>query len=494
MDKNSDLKTRAFAGSIWSFLEKTSVLLVQFTVGVILARLLSPEDYGLVALTLIFTTIAAAITDGGFEKSLINKHVLTELQINTVFYINILLGFLIMLGIIVSAPAISAFFKEPDLIPVLRFVSLGIFINAIGQTPSALLRKELLFKKVSYAHMLGSLASAVTGLSLAYSGFGVWALVYSTLAAQLVTLLIYMFYSPWRPALQFSFASIRSMLPYGLNVLFSSSVSFFLQQFNSLIIGKWYNKADLGLFHRGSRLPELVTSVIEGVVLKLAFPLFSKVQNDAGNLSQVLKKTMKILAFVTFPLLIFLLFNARDITLLLFTSKWEGSVIYMEIFCVIKLFYPFTIIYKEILLAKGDARLFSRLVTFFSVFEVILVLLIAKFGVIYILIATLISVSIQYFTYGKIISDKIHIPFFEQLRWLTKYIMMAILLALTITLTDHALAPLEDALQLKLMIKSLASLVVYVTMAWLFRVDEINHLIFFYRSFIKRAPRQVEYE
>lgn len=494
MDKNSDLKTKAFAGSIWSFLEKISILLVQFVVGVILARLLDPEDYGLVALTLIFTTIAAAITDGGFEKSLINKQSLSNLQINTVFYINVLLGLLTMLLIVICAPSIAAFFKEPGLVPVLRLVSLGIFINAIGQTPSALMRKELNFKKVSYAHMLGSLVSAATGISLAYSGYGVWALVYSTLSSQVVVLLIYLVYSPWRPSLQFSFASVRTMLPYGLNVLFSSSVSFFLQQFNSLIIGRWYSKADLGLFHRGSRLPDLVTSVIEGVVLKLAFPLFSKVQNDAGNLTEVLKKTMKILAFVTFPLLIFLLFNARDITLILFTRKWEGSIIYMEIFCLVKLFYPFTIIYKEILLAKGDARLFSRLVTGFSIFEVILVLVLAKFGIIYILLATLISVSIQYLAYGMIISGKIRISFLEQLLWLKEYIMMAILLALVIVFTDRALTALDQPLILKLVTKSVASLSVYMALAWLFKVDELNHIAFFYRSFIKRTSKQVKYE
>lgn len=494
MDKNPDLKTKAFAGSIWSFLEKISILLVQFIVGVILARLLDPEDYGLVALTLIFTTIAAAITDGGFEKSLINKQRLSNVQINTVFYINILLGIITMLLIVICAPAISNFFGEPGLTRILQFVSLGIFINAIGQTPSALLRKELNFKKVSYAHMAGSLVSAITGISLAYSGYGVWALVYSALSSQIVVLLIYLVYSPWKPSLQFSYASIRSMLPYGLHVLFSSSVSFFLQQFNSLMIGKWYSKTDLGLFHRGSRLPELVTSVIEGVILKLAFPLFSKVQNDTGNLTEVLKKTMKILAFVTFPLLIFLLFNARDITLVLFTQKWEGSVIYMEIFCVVKLFYPFTIIYKEILLAKGDARLFSRLVTGFSVFEVILVLALAKFGIIYILLATLISVFVQYLAYGMIISGKIRISFLEQLIWLKKYVMMSILLALLIVLADRALTALDQPLILKLAIKSAASLIVYMTLAWLFKVDELSHIAFFYRSFVKRTPKQVEYE
>jgi len=476
MEEVQDLKIKALNGSFWSILEKFSMLIVQFVVGIILARLLSPKDYGVVALTLIFSGVAAAITDGGFEKSLIQNKTLKSVQINTIFLINILLGGLIILSIFISGPFISRFFNEPLLNPVLRVISFGILINAIGQTPSALLRKELKFKKISYSHVIGSVSGGVIGLIMAYQGMGVWALVYSTLASQLIALLGYLWFSSWRPALQFSIASIRPMLPFGINILFSSILFFSIQQFNSLIIGRYYSKTDLGLVHRGSRFPELVISIIEGVVLKMAFPVFSKVQDDNKQLSYMLMKTVKVLAFVTFPVLTILLANARDLTVVLFTEKWLGSVGYLQFFCLIKLFYPFIIIYKEVLLVKGQVKLSSLLLTCFSVAEIALVCLLVRYGITTVILSTLASAIIQYLIYTRVVSAHIQVSWFTQLGWIWKYAVISILILLTTYILDQFLNNMEGVLVLKLVIKMLAAGITYIFFALLFRVDEAGRI------------------
>lgn len=467
------------------------MLIVQFIVGIILARLLSPKDYGLVALTMIFSSISAAITDGGFEKSLINKKDLTVVQINTVFYINILLGLFMTAAIIVLAPYIASFFNEPQLTPVLRTVSIGILINAAGQTPSALLRKDLRFKKISYAHIVGSIIGGIAGLVLAYKGFGVWALVYSTLASQIVMLVGYLLYSSWHPQLVFSYKAVKPMLSYGINILLSSIVFFTIQQFNYLIIGKFYNETDLGLYHRGGRFPELAISIIEGVILKMAFPLFSKVKDEDSQINNMLEKVINVLAFITFPVLTLLFVNAKDVTLVLFTEKWSGSIIYLEIFCFVKIFYPFIIVYKEILLAKGHSRLSAKILTLFSVGEIVLVLLTAKLGIIYVLISTLLSAVLQYITYIKVVSNTIKISFWDQIKWVQTYVLISILVIVASLLVNQALANLNIALYLKLIIKVFTGLVCYLVFSFLFKINEVSYFKAAYEGIIKRFSRTV---
>ncbi len=222
MVNKTELKSKAIKGSIWSLIETFSVQIVQFIVGVILARLLEPKDFGLIALTGIFTSISTAITDGGFEKTLIQKKDLLPIQISTVFYINIILGAFMTILLIIAAPFIADFFNAPPLTSILQVTSIGIFLTSLYQTQRTLILKDLYFKKISRVRIITSIIGGVTGVILAFSGFGVWALVYSSLTPQICGVLFYWFRSHWYPQLKFSFSSVKPLLPYGLNVLGSS--------------------------------------------------------------------------------------------------------------------------------------------------------------------------------------------------------------------------------------------------------------------------------
>lgn len=476
MAVTGNLNSHAISGSLWSFLEKFSALIVQFVVGIILARLLDPKDYGLVALAMIFTGVSAAITDGGFEKSLIHKQNLSELQISTVFYVNTVLGLIMMATLVIAAPPLSVFFREPQLTPVLQVVSAGIFINAVGQTPSALLRKEFGFKKISVAHIAGSVIGGAMGLTLAFNGYGVWALVFSTLISQVVMLIGYLFFSSWRPKLAFSFASIEGMLPYGLNILYSSVLFFSVQQFNNFIIGRFYDKSELGLYHRGGRFPELIISIIEGVVLKMAFPLFARIQDQNDKLIEMLENTIRTLAFITFPLMTILFVNASDVTIVLFTDKWAGSIVYLQFFCLVRLFYPFIIIYKEVLLVRGEAKLSARMITVFSVCEVVLVLFLVRFGIVYMIISTLAIAAIQCFLYAKIVSMKVNLTIWQQVKWIRTYMLICLIVLGCTYGMDYLLNGLNHLLFLKLVIKVAIGLMLYLILAYVFKVNEIAYL------------------
>ncbi len=483
------LRSKALKGSVWAILEKFSLQIVQFVVSVVLARLLEPRDYGLIAITAIFTGISSAITDGGFEKTLIREQEITGVQVNTVFYLNALLG-MVMMGVLFSlAPALSAFFSEPALIPILRVTSTGLFINALGQVQRILLMKELHFKKISLAQIAGSLVGGATGIAMAYAGFGVWALVWSGLVAQSMTVLIFWVRSDWYPQAKFSLSSVRGMWRYGSNILLTSILFFAMLQFNSFIIGKLFPKSDLGLFNRGGRLPDFVIGVIQSIILKMAFPLFVKVQDQRGQLEQVVRKTMRATAFVSLPLLALILSNSHDITIVLFTAKWSGSILFLELFCLSAIFDPFVSIYRELILAKGKSRLFLHIYIVTSLAEILAVLLLAKYGILYIIWATVTGKAVQYIIYLLVTSRYTGIAWQQQLKWISPYLFISVIVALAVKAIDYPLQHSGLSLFVMLSLKLGIGASLYLLLAHLARLEELSFVRNLYEMFGKKIAK-----
>lgn len=476
MSEKGDLKSKAIKGSIWSLVENFSLQIVQFIVSVVLARILEPKDYGLIAITGIFTSISAAITDGGFEKTVIQKKDPSQTQISTIFYMNVFLGAL-MTGILIAlSPVIATFFKEPALTPILQVVSFSILLNSLGQMQQTLLMKELHFKRISYAKIASSWVSGISGILLALNGLGVWSLVYSSMLYQATMLLFFWIKSSWYPKLSFSFNSVKSIVPYGLNILASSIFFFMIQQFNNFIVGKSYSKAELGLFNRGNKFPELITGIIQSVVLNMSLPLFSKLQDDTEQLYSTVKKTNKIIAFICFPLLFLLLIKAEDITIFLFTEKWRGSIIFLQLFCVIKLFEPFISVQRELILAQGKSKLLLKIFIFTSLVEIILTVSLIRFGILYIVLSTFVSRIVQYTTYTVISSSRLGKKWVNEFSWSKPYFITTVFMSIMVIGSEmliHYLS-LPVALLPKLIIQFLIGVSTYIFFAFQFKLDEIS--------------------
>jgi len=347
--------------------------------------------------------------------------------------------------------------------------------------------KELKFKKISIAQICSAIVSAVIGISLAFSGFGVWALVYSSLAATLTNVLIFWYKSVWYPQWVFSYASISKMVPFGLNVLASSVLYFFLQQFNSFIVGKYYSKTDLGLFNRGMKFPDLISSIIQGVVLKMAFPLFAKLQNDDLQLKNVLRKSSRMVAFISFPLLTFMFVDAKEIIVFLLTDKWLGAVIYLKIFCLVSLLTPFISLQRELLLAKGKANLLFRLFIVTTIFEIIPILIVVRYDIIYVVWISLISKVFQYFLYQVYSAKKMKISLGESVKWLTPFLLIVLFIGAAIETTTYLLPEgVTNNLFLKLTIDFLLGAGLYFFFLVKFKFDEIQTLTAVLNSFIKK--------
>lgn len=478
-----DLKSKAVTASLWAILEKFSLQIVQFVVSIVLARLLEPKDYGLIALTGIFTSLSAAIIDGGFEKTLIRAKTLDPVQIDSVFYVNLFLGLLLMGVLWTSAGAIGVFFHEPGLPPVLRIVSITLPLSGFTCTQRVLLMKELRFKKISLAQMASSTAGGIVGIVMALKGAGVWALVGSLLTAQVVTVVIFWARSEWYPRLRFSYSSIKDMLPYGTNVMFVSLLFFLMLQFNTFIVGKMYNNTELGYFNRGGRFPDLLVSLVQSIVLKLAFPLFAKVRDEKEQLAEVLRRTTQLVAFICFPLLALLFVNAFDLTLVLLSAKWTPSVIFLELFCFITLLEPFVVIYRELILAKGHARLTMRIFLLTSAGEIALVLFLARFGIMYVVIASIISKTVQYIVYLNSSSRVSGIPWKHDLRWIAPYFAIAVVMGVLVMGLGLLLEKTSLPIIANLIIKLVTGALIYALLAWIFRLREVEMLRNLYRKF-----------
>ncbi len=486
MSDFKDLKSKAVTASLWAIIEKFSLQIVQFVVSVILARILDPKDYGLIALTGIFTALSGAIIDGGFEKTLIRSKTLSSLQVNSVFYVNLAMGCMLTTLLILGAGSIAHFFHTPKLAPVLRIVALGLPLSALTQVQRVLLMKELRYRKISISQIVSSLAGGITGIAMAYSGMGVWALVGSTLVFQTVTLFFMWYRSDWYPGLRFSYACIKDMLPYGSRILISSVLFFLMLQFNTFIVGKLYSETDLGFFNRGGRLPDLLVSLIQSIVLKLAFPLFAKVRDEKAQLGELLRRTTQLVAFICFPLLALLFVNAGDITIVLFTAKWMPSVIFMELFCFITLLEPFVVIYREMILAKGHAKLMMRIFLATSAVEITLVLFLARYGIMYVVVASIVGKTLQYLIYLLYSSRLSEIPWKKMLGWIGPYLGGAAVMGLLVKGISFLLAHAHIPAVPRLAIELSSGLLIFAVIARLLKLNELAFFNILYQKVGKR--------
>lgn len=477
MEDLKDIKAKAITGSVWSIVEKFSLQIVQFIVGIVLARLLGPAEFGLVAMTTIFLTIPMVIAEGGFEKSLIREEHLTDEQVSTVFYVNFGLSILMSLLVCVASPFIANFFHEPQLKKVLMVLSIGLPIDALGQTQRTLLNRNLQFKKISIAQIVCSLVTGITGIALAFSGFGVWSLVYSSLAGTLTWVCIYWMGSSWYPQRLFSYSSIKHIVPFGLNILGTGLLVNLLQQFNNFIVGRYFNKTILGEFNRGSKFPDMVSGIIQSVVIKISFPIFVKLKNNEYHLNSALRKSFGISALISFPLLAFLFIDARDIVLLLLTDKWLGCVGFLKLFCIYKLFEPFISIQRELLLAKGYARLLLRLFVATSLLEIIPILLFVRHGIIWVIWISIISKTIQYITYHLVVSAKLKVNIWGMITWLLPHICITTVVVSCILLLQMIISPnIKANLPAKLSIDFITGASIYFSVGFLFRLKEMEFI------------------
>ena len=328
------LKHKAAAGMIWTALQKYSTMFIQFISGIILARLLTPFDYGCIGMLMIFMVLAESFIDGGFGSALIQKKRPTQEDYSTIFWFNVSMSVLLYAILYVSAPAIARFYEIPLLCDVLRVQGIILFIYAFNIIQRNQLRKKLNFKVLSIITISTSIIALTVTIIMAYHGYGVWALVAQHLLTAFIPALVFWFYIKWRPIWTFSWQAFRELFSFGFYMFLTNLLNQFGQQLQGLLIGKMYNPATMGYYSKAHSTEKLASNSISSVMMQVTYPLYAEVQDDKKQLANIIKRITMTISYIIFPLMFILLLCAKPIFLLLYSDRWLPSVPYFQVLCI----------------------------------------------------------------------------------------------------------------------------------------------------------------
>ena len=355
------LKDKAVSGIAWTSVERFSQQIIQFVIGIIIARILSPQDYGIIGMTAIFFAVANTFVDSGFGSALIQKKDRNDIDYSTCFYFNLAVGFVSYLILFFIAPAISDFYRIPLLCDVIRVLGLSLIVNSLTISQTARMTAEMKFKEMSVITIIIQVFTGIVGLYFAYTGWGVWALVFQQLGSSIAKLIIIEVYLKWIPQFVFSIPSFKHMFSYGSKILCSSLINVIYDNMYTLVIGRVFSAKDVGYYNRGNQFAILPTTTILNIFMKVAFPLMAEVQNDTEKLQIAYKKFLRVPIFILYPILFGLIVLAKPLILVLLGEKWLPAVPILQVLCIGSFFDPLTHINLTILYVKGRTDLVLKL-------------------------------------------------------------------------------------------------------------------------------------
>lgn len=350
-----------FSNFIWRFAERCGAQLVTFIVSIVLARILMPEDYGTVALVTVFITIMQVFVDSGLSTALIQKKDADDLDFSSVFYFNFLVCIILYLIMFLAAPYIASFYDMPELVPIVRVISLTIVISGVKGVQQSYVSRNMLFKRFFYATLGGTIFSAFLGIAMAYAGFGVWAIVAQQLSNTAIDTLILWITVKWRPKFMFSWERLKGLLGFGWKLLCSALLDTIYNNLRSLIIGKVYSSADLAYYNEGKKFPNLIVTNINTSIDSVLLPTMSKEQDNRNRVKNMTRWSIQVSTYIMAPLMIGLACCATNIVTVVLTEKWLPCVSFLQIFCITYLFYPIHTANLNAINALGRSDLFLKL-------------------------------------------------------------------------------------------------------------------------------------
>lgn len=356
-----NLKYQTKKGLYWKFAEQFSNYGIQFIIGIFMARMLSPEDYGLTALPAVFMAISGIFVSGGFGTALVRKPDLKEEDLSTAFYYSMAVGFFCYVLLFIAAPWIADFYNAPVLTSLMRVTAISFLYSPLGTVQGVLLQKRLDFKTPTKVSVVCRILSGVIGIVMAYTGYGVWALVISGLVSGMVGMLITLWVVRWFPKTGWSKESFSYLWGFGNKLMGAWLIGTVYENIAPVIIGKYFSPAQLGEFNRAQGYAKMPSQNVTGTLQSVTFPVLSQIQDDNERLARSYRKMLRVSAFIVFPLMMMLAALARPLVLALITEKWEACIVLLQIMCLSMMWYPIHAINLNLLEVKGRSDLFFRL-------------------------------------------------------------------------------------------------------------------------------------
>lgn len=391
------LKQKTISGLLWSFIDDIAKVGIIFVSGIILARLLTPREYGLIGMTTIFIAISQSFIDSGFKQALIRKKDCTQTDFSTVFYFNLLVSILFYLVLFIFSEFIGKFFNEPQLGAILRVLGLGLIINALALVQQTQLTKNINFRLQTWISIISSLVSGAIGIYMAFTGYGVWSLVASTLSRSFVVLLLLWLWRDWRPSWVFSWASFKEMFAFGSRLLISGLINTIYQNVYNLIIGKYFSAADLGYYTQAQTFRNLPSQHLTSVIQRVSYPVLATLQDDKQRLKATYRKLIQSTMLITFVLMLGMVAVAEPLMITLVGEQWRPSIGYLQLLCIVGMFYPLHAINLNMLQVQGRSDLFLRLEVIKKVLAVPVIVIGVFFGIKVMIIGMFVNTLISYY-------------------------------------------------------------------------------------------------
>jgi len=436
-----NLKQKTISGFTWSFIESIIGQGITFFVGIILARLLSPQEFGLIGMLTIFIALSQLLTDSGFSHALIRKQNCTQQDYSTVFYFNIVLGISLYILLFIAANTISIFFREPILKPLIRVIGLAIIINSFTIIQNTLLTKQINFKLQAKISVVSFFISGIISIYMAYTGWGVWSLVALTLFKYSINSVLLWFWNKWKPLWCFSKKSFVELFSFSGKLFVTQLIDALYRNLYYVIIGKYFSAAELGYYTRAEQFQSLPSVNLQGIIGRVSYPVLATMQNDTPRLRDTYKKLIRSTMLITFVLMLGMAASAKPMILSLVGEKWEPCIIYLQLLCFVGIFYPLSALNLNILYVKGRSDLALQIeiikkMLFVPVF-VLAVMWGIKIMILSMIILSLIGSFINSYWSGRLIGYS----FFEQIKDITPSFLIAAAMSLVV-LIEGCIIPL----------------------------------------------------
>lgn len=454
---------------------------IQFIVQIVLARLLLPEDFGIIALVLIFTQIAAVFVQSGLNTALIQKKDADEVDFSSVFYLSLIIACLLYSCLFFASPYIAAFYGLPQIIPVFRVLSITLIFGAFNSIQNAVISRNLQFKKLFFSSTGAILISGSVGIAMAYAGFGVWALVGQQISNQLLLTLIMWFAVRWRPRSVFSFRKVKALFSYGWKLLVSSLLNTIYLELRSLIIGKMFSATMLGFYNRGKQFPSVIVSNIDGSIQSVMFPVFASQQENRSRVKDMMRRAIVTSSFIIFPMVVGLAVIAEPLVKLLLTEKWLPCVPFLQIYCATYALMPIHTANLQVINAIGRSDIFLKLEIIKKIIGLSILAVTVFYGVYAIALGGALSSIISSFVNAYPNKHLINYSYKEQIN----DIMPSFLLSLAMGAIVYSVKWLGLSTLLTLTVQVITGIVLYVGMAWLFKLECFKYLVATVREFFR---------
>lgn len=476
------LKGKTIHGVIWSLIDNVSSSGVIFFVGIILARLLTPEEYGVMAMVSIFIAISNSIIDSGFSSALIRKVKVKPIEYNTVFYFNLLISLLLYICLFFISPFIALFFREPILCEVMRVIGLILIINALSIIPYTIFVREINFKTQTIISLIASVGSGVIGVWMAFSGQGVWSLVGQQLGRQCLNTLFLWFFCHWKPTVSFSMTAFKEMFGFGSKLLLSGLLDTIYKDIYYIVIGRCFSSSILGQYTRAKQFSMVFSTNLTTVVQRVSFPVLSSIQDDSIRLREAYRKVIKSTMLVSFACMLGLAAIAKPLLILLISDKWLPAVYFLQIVCFSNMLYPLHAINLNILKVKGRSDVFLKLEVIKKVLAIFPILVGVYLGIEMMLWGSVIISVISYFLNAYYSASLINYSVYEQL----KDIFPSFIVSLGVGFLMWSISLLSISYYLMLIIQlSTGFILAYLIYNWL-RLDEFLEIKSIANNYVKK--------